>query len=91
MEDALRRAQMSVQPLKTSDTLACPGDPAMPTDPEILKVCPPLPSCPPPPVLVRSRATVEACPTPSGKLARRMGAVRNGRDSQGRRMKLSSQ
>src|SRR5215210_1012805 len=67
MEDALHRAQMSVQPLKTSDTLACPGDPAMPTDPEILKVCPPLPSCPPPPVLVRSRATVEACPTPSGK------------------------
>ena len=37
MEDALHRAQMSVQPLKTSDTLACPGDPAMPTDPEILK------------------------------------------------------
>jgi hypothetical protein len=49
MEDALRRAKMSVQPLKTSDTLACPGDPAMPTDPEILKACPPLPSCPQPP------------------------------------------
>jgi hypothetical protein len=49
MEDALRRAKMSVQPLKTADTLAYPGDPAMPTDPEILKACPPLPSCPQPP------------------------------------------
>ena len=46
MEDALHRAQMSVQPLKPSDTLAYPGDPAMPTDPVILKVCPPLPFCP---------------------------------------------
>ena len=67
MEDALRRAQMLVQPLKTADTLAYPGDHAMPTDPEILKACLPLPSCPPPPVLVRSRVTVEARPTPSGK------------------------
>jgi len=37
VEDALHRAQMSVQPLKNADTLACPGDPAMPTDPKILK------------------------------------------------------
>ena len=46
MEDALHRAQMSVQPLNTVDTLAYPGDPAMPTGPVILKVCPPLPFCP---------------------------------------------
>src|SRR3954462_9434334 len=37
---------MSVQPLKTSDALAYPGDPAMPSGPVILKVCPPLPFCP---------------------------------------------
>ena len=37
MEDTLHRAPMSVQPLKNADTLACPGGPAMPTDPEILK------------------------------------------------------
>jgi hypothetical protein len=49
MEDALRRAQMLVQPLKTADTLAYPGDHAIPTDPVILKVCPPLPFCPQPP------------------------------------------
>jgi hypothetical protein len=46
VEDAPHRARMSVQPLKTSDALAYPGDPAMPTGPVILKVCPPLPFCP---------------------------------------------
>jgi hypothetical protein len=67
MEDALRRAKMSVQPLKTSDTLACPGTPRCPP---ILKSSKPVRRCPlarSRRVLVRSRATVEARPTPSGK------------------------
>jgi hypothetical protein len=67
MEDALRRAQMSVQPLKPSDTLAGPGTPQCPP---ILKSSKPVRRCPfarSHQVLVRSRATVEACPTPSDK------------------------
>jgi hypothetical protein len=67
MEDALRRAKMSVQPLKPSDTVACPGTPRCPP---ILKSSKPVRRCPlarSRRVLVRSRATVEARPTPSGK------------------------
>src|SRR5215210_324158 len=67
MEDALRRAKMSVQPLKTSDTLACPGTPRCRP---ILKSSKPVRRSPlarSRRVLVRSRATVEARPTPSGK------------------------
>src|SRR5215211_746922 len=67
MEDALRRAKMSVQPLETSDTLACPGTPRCPP---ILKSSKPVRRCPlarSRRVLVRSAATVEARPTPSGK------------------------
>src|SRR5215204_594726 len=67
MEDALRRAKMSVQPLKPSDTVACPGTPRCPP---ILKSSKPVRRCPlarSRRALVRSRATVEARPTPSGK------------------------
>src|SRR3954465_1556782 len=57
---------MSVQPLKTSDTLAYPGgarDAHRSCHPQSLSAAALLPAA----VAVRSRATVDACPTPPDK------------------------